>query len=79
MKPICEGMGLDWPSQLRNIKTDPVLNSVMVNLTTVAEDGRAREMVCLPLDHLHGWMFKVDAGRYEGRRERSPQIWGEVF
>jgi len=64
MKPICIGMGLDWDNEKRRINNDLVLNSTKVKLTLVAHDGKYREMICLPLQYLNGWLFKVEAGRY---------------
>ena len=63
MKPICENLGLDWAGQYRRIQRDEVLNSTVVMTTTVAEDGKAREMLCLPIDYLNGWLFGVDVSR----------------
>jgi hypothetical protein len=66
MKPICEAIGLDWPSQRKLIERDPVLGSTMVMMTTVAPDGCERAMLCLPIDYLNGWLFKIDVSRYKG-------------
>ncbi|WP_410498119.1 phage antirepressor N-terminal domain-containing protein [Chitinibacter sp. S2-10] len=63
IKPICEAIGLDWASQLSRIKRDAVLNSTIVITTTVAEDGKARKMVCLPISYLNGWLFGIDTAR----------------
>lgn len=63
MKPICENIGLDWTAQAQRLKRDEVLNSTMVIITIVAEDGKNREMVCLPLDYLNGWLFGIDVKR----------------
>lgn len=63
LKPIVENMGIDWVSQHKRIQRHPVLNSTMVMMTTVAEDGKKREMTCLPLDMLNGWLFGIDANR----------------
>lgn len=63
VKPICENIGLDWYSQRKRIERDDVLNSTKVIMTLVAEDGRNREMVCLPIEFLNGWLFGVDANR----------------
>lgn len=74
IKPICEAIGLDFSGQLRNIKKDPVLGPTMVNLTTVAEDGKRREMAFLPVRFFNGWIFKVDANRYVKRTIREALI-----
>ncbi len=63
MKPICEAIGLGWQSQYNRIKRHDVLSSTVVIMTTVAEDGKKRELLCLPLDMLNGWLFGVDASR----------------
>lgn len=63
MKPICENIGLDWAAQVQRLKRNDVLNSTVVMTTTVAEDGKQREMLMLPLDYLNGWLFGVDASR----------------
>ncbi|ACA32543.1 putative antirepressor protein [Histophilus somni 2336] len=63
MKPICENIGLDWASQYSRIKRDDILNSTIVIITTVAEDSKIREMLCLPIDYLNGWLFGIDVNR----------------
>jgi hypothetical protein len=74
IKPICEAIGLDFSGQLRNIKKDPVLGPTMVNLTTVADDGKQREMAFLPVHFFNGWIFKIDANRYVKKTIREALI-----
>ncbi len=72
MKLIVERMGLDWSRQLKTIKSDPVLGPTVGELSTVGRDGKARNMTCLPLHYLNGWLFKIDAALYaddDPRRE----------
>lgn len=68
LKPICDALGLDWPTQRVTIKNDPVLSSTVGEFPTVAADGKPREMISLPLDFLNGWLFKINANRYKGER-----------
>ncbi|UYZ99669.1 phage antirepressor N-terminal domain-containing protein [Moraxella bovis] len=63
MKPICENIGLDWTAQRQRLVRDEVLNSTMVMITTVATDGKMRELLCLPIHYLNGWLFGVDTNR----------------
>ncbi|RZN56437.1 phage antirepressor N-terminal domain-containing protein [Avibacterium paragallinarum] len=63
MKPICENIGIQWESQFNRIKRDDVLSSTIVMITIVAEDGKNREMVCLPIQYLNGWLFGIDVKR----------------
>ncbi|MDP0299330.1 phage antirepressor N-terminal domain-containing protein [Glaesserella parasuis] len=63
MKQVAENIGLDWKAQHRRLSNNEVLNSTMVIMTTVAEDGKNREMVCLPLHYLNGWLFGVKVSK----------------
>lgn len=74
MKPICDALCLDWQAQHKLITADPVLNSTISVTETVGADGKSREMVCLPLDYLNGWLFKINANRYKGDDRRETII-----
>ena len=63
MKPICDNIGLQWESQYNRIKRDDILSSTMIMMIIVAEDGKNREMVCLPIEYLNGWLFGIDVNR----------------
>ncbi len=63
MKPICENIGLAWEAQLARIKRDDILSSTMIVMIIVAEDGKNREMICLPIEYLNGWLFGIDVNR----------------
>ncbi len=63
LKPIVEGMGIDWSSQHKRLQRDPILSEGMVIMTIPFGRGGAQEAVCLPLDLVHGWLFTVDASR----------------
>lgn len=68
VKPICDALEIDWDNQRQNIREDPVLSSVTVVTTATGADGKQYEMLCLPLDYLNGWLFKISAKRYTGAR-----------
>lgn len=63
IKPICENIGLAWNAQLERINRDEVLNSTVRMIRMVANDGKNREMLCLPIHYLNGWLFGVDVSR----------------
>lgn len=63
LRPVVEALGLDWSSQVKRLQRSPVFGSTVVIMTTVAEDGRSREMVLLPLNLFHGWLFTLDSTR----------------
>jgi P22_AR N-terminal domain len=63
LKPIVDAIGLAWHGQFERLQRDQVLSSTVRVIRMVADDEKAREMVCLPLDILNGWLFGVDAKR----------------
>lgn len=62
MKPVVEGMGLDWKSQHTKLQGGR-FNSVMVMITTTGADGKQYEMACLPLRKLAGWLMSIHASK----------------
>lgn len=61
MRPVVEGMGLDWTKQLSKLKAHPVLARQLSTLRgMVADDGKRREMQCLPLSRLPFWLATVN-------------------
>ncbi|MCS2957660.1 phage antirepressor N-terminal domain-containing protein [Bacteroides salyersiae] len=63
IKPICEALGIDWSSQKQRIERDEILASTMVMITTVAADGKDREMCAVPYMFVFGWLFSIDASK----------------
>jgi len=67
VRPICDYLGIDWSAQYRRINRDPVLPEVItpcvVVTATQGQPDQRREMQCLPLDYLNGWIFGVNANR----------------
>ncbi|WP_080968107.1 phage antirepressor N-terminal domain-containing protein [Vibrio crassostreae] len=51
MKPIVEGMGLDWSYQPRKLSSNKERWSVAV-IATVAQDPKNRDLLCIPLRKL---------------------------
>lgn len=72
MKPICENIGLDWAARYTRINRHKILKASIVMTTTVAEDGKQREMLFLQLSKLNGWLFGVDANRV--KEEVRPKL-----
>lgn len=63
MKPVVEGMGLNWDSQRKRIRRDPILSPVAVMMTGTGSDGKSYDLLCLPLDKLSGWLLGIDVNR----------------
>jgi len=61
MKPIVEGMGLDWKSQF--VKLKQRFASTVVEITIVANDGKERLMTCLPVKKIFGWLMTISPNK----------------
>ncbi|MBI6181109.1 phage antirepressor N-terminal domain-containing protein [Serratia proteamaculans] len=59
MRPVCENIGLDWPSQTVKLKRMTGKFNCC-DITTVAADGKMRDVLCIPLRKLNGWLFSVN-------------------
>ena len=80
MKPICENIGIDWRAQYNKINRHPILNPVVVMMTTTGSDGKQYKMQMLPVKYLQGWLFMVDANRVKPEiKERLIQYQRECF
>lgn len=60
IKPICEVIGIDDRAQRDKIQSDEMLSSTGVLSTSVAADGKEREMFCMPLKYVYGWLFTIN-------------------
>lgn len=67
MRPIIERLGVDWASQYKRAGRDPILSEEMQSIVVTTTDSRheamPREMLCLPLDYLSGFLFGISANR----------------
>lgn len=60
MRPIIEGMGLDWKSQYEKLRTNQRLSTCVVEITTqLPGDSQRRKVICLPLRKLPGWLMTI--------------------
>lgn len=78
LKPICERLGIAWQPQARKINSDPVLSSVSMSITIRLQTSegskrpKSSKMLALPLGHLNGWLFGINANRV--REEIRPKL-----
>ena len=62
IRPICDNLGIALAGQRERINRDPVLSEVVTSVS-VTLTQQAREMLCLPLKYIPGWLFGVNADR----------------
>ncbi len=60
VRPICEALGLSWGKQTEKLKEQRWKCSLMA---TVALDGKRREMLCIPLRKLPGWLYAISPAK----------------
>lgn len=61
MKAIVENMGLDWKGQ--QVKLADRFGSTREIISSVGEDGKNREMVCLPLRKIPAFLYSVNPSK----------------
>lgn len=61
VRPIVENMGLEWSTQKQKLDRNPKFNCCL--MATVAKDGKIREVLCLPIKKLNGWLFSINPER----------------
>lgn len=59
IKPICEALGVNYTTQIEKLKKHPIYGSTVPLRGIVAADGKLREMSCLPLRLISGWIFSI--------------------
>lgn len=60
VRPICEALGIDFASQTVKIKNHYLLAPTAVLCTMVGADGKQREMFCLPMEYIFGWLLTIN-------------------
>jgi hypothetical protein len=84
LRPICEFLGLSWPSQRNRINRDAVLSETVENIsvfvTNTQGQSQHREMLSLPLDFVNGFLFGINASRVKPElKERLIQYQRECY
>jgi hypothetical protein len=70
MKALVAAMGLAWQPQ--HAKLTERFASTVTIIVMVADDGKLREMVCLPLRKLPGWLYSINPGKISA--ELRPKV-----
>lgn len=83
IRPICELLGIAWSPQRRRINRDPVLSEEMQSVVVTTMEGDrlvTREMQCLPLDYISGFLFGINPDRVKPElRERVIRYQRECY
>ena len=60
IKPICQAIGIAENKQAEKIREDEILGPTATLRVVVAADNKDREMFCLPLKYIYGWLFTIN-------------------
>ncbi len=60
IKPICDAIGVAYQAQHAKLMEHEILAPTVTLSVMVAADGKQREMVCLPLEFVYGWIFTIN-------------------
>jgi len=60
IRPIAESIGLNPGKATQGIKNDSILNSVSTLRGIHDASNRIQNMLCLPIEYMHGWLFSID-------------------
>lgn len=63
IRPICDRLGVDWASQSKRIRRDPVLAAEVQRVVIMTTHRGPQESLCLPLEFMHGWLFGLTSSR----------------
>ena len=72
MKPIVDGMGLDWAAQFTKLKQK--FASTIAEIAIVANDGKERLMICLPVRKLAAWMYSISPNKIPNLETRRKVV-----
>lgn len=75
VKPICEAIGVDSEAQRLRVMRHPVLSGcAFVTKVQLLGDKQKRDVTCIPLDKLNGFLFGINANRIQNPEVREKLI-----
>lgn len=78
MKPVVEGIGLDWKTQYRKLLAQA--DKFGCGHMTMPSKGGLQQMLCLPLKKLNGWLFSINPAKVrDDIRDRLVRYQEECF
>lgn len=73
LRPVCEALGLDYASQFKRVQNQPW--ATVVIMTTVAADGKTREMTFIDRRAFTMWLAAIDTGRLDLSLAGPAAVW----
>ncbi len=60
LKPIIEGIGLNWKDQIVKIKNDKRFKHMLIHFST---NRGSQEMICIPYSHLPAFLYSINPNK----------------
>lgn len=73
MKPVVDGIGLDWAGQFTKLKNHPVLSKGIGEIS-IPSSGGYQMMTALPLNRLHFWLATIQPNKIKNIAVREKVI-----
>ena len=61
VRPICEGMGMDWSGQVKKLNNNPKFSCG--DMSTTGSDSKTYKMKALPIKQVNTWLSEINASR----------------
>ncbi len=66
IRPICQALRVDVSRQLKKIKNDKILSTVLCRVPQIGRDGKTYSMCCIPTRYVLGWLFTINLLKVRG-------------
>lgn len=63
IKPVCDAIGIDAKAQRAKLQEDEFFASTGAIITSVAADEKERDMYCIRLRDVYGWLATINPGK----------------
>ena len=73
MKPVVEGMGLDWGGQHKKLSNHPVL-AQGISVMEIPSAGGFQEATALPLNRIHFWLATTPSSQKVFRNSKCLRL-----
>ncbi len=70
LKTLCEILGINYRAQASKLKKSPLFSGKIVSIP--GQDGRKRGMLCLPVEEVYGWLFRIN------RKSVRPEMMAKI-
>lgn len=79
IKPVCEMLGIDYPTQTEVLKSRPIFSSTVGLLPIVGGDGKQREMLCISLKRFFLWLGGIHPNKVKEEAKEGLMKYQELI